>query len=634
MKTKGLTVWEKHAEKIVLARVYVAAGALTAMQFIGEPNAVGDIAPSEIDGLLQDRAEALLAKLRDEAPAGVELPYPKLGFDDLLAQRDLSLSPGSELPTFQIAMAPSVVGVGLGKNLELPVPQIRAPNQVAVGQYADALVEGVVDQFPELQELFTPGEPHDLIFATVRARFDLAHLRQEFRGKEGQADGGIIPSSWYNDRPEHLVDVVVEREELHDEQWTDLRTINPIPGQTSVREKLTGELYASLRDEVLTDLADPGYQFGVIQPPFYPTKSADWAIPQWNEIDAADDNETRIKRLKQNLRQFYAEYDRLVEELEDAGGSMDKGDDRGRGRDRGGDRGGGGGTGRGGSGGKRDAPGRGAGGFGGAGDDQQGKRGDRDDSPAKDKERLQKQLKRDIKRINRKIMNTEADLRELGVDPDAEEILNDPFAAIDGDDILVWGHDLTVEPGKTYRYRISVNVYNPFFGKKRSLVEAQQVHADVFTLNSEPSDWSTPVRIHSLRRVFITNANTKGGKHGLGRATAEVYRFYDGIQWLEQFYVQPGAAIGGVEKVQHNGEIIEIDFTTSFFVMDIVEEIEEGRNERGAPDLVRGSARVLLRDLDDPRIVEMRDPRIEERDPERLRLQDKLPVVTADRGSG
>ena len=78
MKTKGITIWEKHAEKFVLALAFVAAGAFTALQFIGEPNAVstsvGEVGPGEIDGLLQTRAEELLAKLRDDAPAGVELP--------------------------------------------------------------------------------------------------------------------------------------------------------------------------------------------------------------------------------------------------------------------------------------------------------------------------------------------------------------------------------------------------------------------------------------------------------------------------------------------------------------------------------------------------------------------------------
>jgi len=627
MKTKGITIWEKHAEKIVLGLVFVAAGAITAMQFIGEPNAVsttsGDVSPSEIDGLLQARAEGLLAKLRDDAPAGVDLPFPKLGFDDLLAQRNLSLSPSAELPQFQIALAPSVVGVGLGKNLDLHVPSLKAPDQVAVGQYVDALVDGVVEQFPELQEYFEPGGPHDLIFATVRARFDLADLREQFRGKDGAADAATIPSSWYNNRPQHLVDVIVEREELQDGQWTDLRTIDPIPGQTSVREEIAGELYVALRVDVLGRLSMPRYQLEVIQPAFYPTKGEDWSIPQWNEGDPADDGEVMIEKLKRKLKQLYNDRERLVEDFEAAGGSLDDEEER----DRPGGRGDGGRRAPPG-GGKRAPPGSGSG-FGGDPGGDTARRGGRDGTSGKDNERLQKKLKRLIMRVDARIRSTRTELRALGIDPDAVEIVADPMAALEGDEILVWGHDLTVKPGRTYRYRVTVSVYNPFFGKKRSLVKSQQSLAEVFTLNSQPSDWAPPVRIHPLRRVFITSATSGGGQHGFGRATAEVYLFHDGTQWMERFFVQPGTAIGGVKKVQRpdGGPTVEIDFTTSLFVLDIVDEIQTGRDNRGRRDLIRGQSRVLLRDLDDPRLMEMRDPRIEERDPERKRLQDKVPAT-------
>ena len=97
MKTKGITVWEKHAEKFVLGIAFAAAVGFTAMQFIGEPNAVqtsaGEIAPGDIDEVLQARAEQLLALLHDDAPAGVEIPFPTLGFDALLALRPRSLPP-------------------------------------------------------------------------------------------------------------------------------------------------------------------------------------------------------------------------------------------------------------------------------------------------------------------------------------------------------------------------------------------------------------------------------------------------------------------------------------------------------------------------------------------------------------
>ena len=62
MKTKGVTIWEQRAEKIVLAIAVVAFVVLAGRQFIGEPNAVeisgGEtIAPGEVDDLLRDVAE-------------------------------------------------------------------------------------------------------------------------------------------------------------------------------------------------------------------------------------------------------------------------------------------------------------------------------------------------------------------------------------------------------------------------------------------------------------------------------------------------------------------------------------------------------------------------------------------------
>ena len=64
MKSKGIPIWERHAEKLVLLIAFVGAVALTALQFIGEPNAVsttaGDVAPGEIDDLLQDFRGQLL----------------------------------------------------------------------------------------------------------------------------------------------------------------------------------------------------------------------------------------------------------------------------------------------------------------------------------------------------------------------------------------------------------------------------------------------------------------------------------------------------------------------------------------------------------------------------------------------
>ena len=53
------------------------------------------------------------------------------------------------------------------------------------------------------------------------------------------------------------------------------------------------------------------------------------------------------------------------------------------------------------------------------------------------------------------------------------------------DTIPIWAHDLDVKPESTYRYRCIVQVYNPFFGRKRQLVPQQVGLSDAFVLASE-----------------------------------------------------------------------------------------------------------------------------------------------------
>ena len=73
MKTKGITIWERHAEKFVLGVALVLFIGFAALQFIGEPNAVstpeGDVAPGAIDAMLEERAN----RIRSPWPAGWSL---------------------------------------------------------------------------------------------------------------------------------------------------------------------------------------------------------------------------------------------------------------------------------------------------------------------------------------------------------------------------------------------------------------------------------------------------------------------------------------------------------------------------------------------------------------------------------
>jgi hypothetical protein len=659
MKTKGITIWERHAEKLVLALAGLLFVAFAAMQFVGEPNAVttpaGAVAPRDIDALLEDRALQLLGRLSDEAEPGVELPDPEPAIDQLRSDLNRSLSPAAALKPFTMALAPSVEGIGPAHNVEFPVPQIKPPDRVAIGQTADALADGVVEQFPDLQELFPdPDQPHDITILTIAANVDLADVREQYRAEridpETQAPA-VIPTGWFGDRPENIVDVVIQRQELLGGEWTNLKVLDPIPGQFSFRSQLAaGELDAVLRDDVLGQLSDPALQLALVQPAFYALKNEDLSIPviEDEEVDEeALERDEQINAIRTKIRNLERRRDAKLQRLEDLGGTRRKGgvrdDERGRGPAGGAGRGGGPGRREPPGKGKRDAPGKGAGGFGEGGDDI-GKRGDPTGSGRIDK-KVEDRLNREIDALEFKIALEYQRLRDLGVDVAAEEQdqSRDPLSVLQEDRLMVFGHDLYVQPGQTYRYRVAVRIYNPFFGKKRSLVESQEHLAESFTLDSATSDWSAPVRVNPPLRVFITHASPPGsrgaGALGLGRATAEVYRFYDGRHWMETFAVSPGGYIGGVREQRIRSEdgsedgSMEIDFRTDLFVLDIVPNIDAGRGRRAALPEAGKSARVLLQDFRTGEVLELRDPRTDLIDPDRLRLRDTV-EATAAVGSG
>jgi hypothetical protein len=512
-----------------------------------------------------------------------------------------------------------------------------------VSQTADALADGVVEQYPELQELFPePGQPHDLNIVAVAAPFDQSFVRSQFRGEGTDDPEAVPPSSWYDDRPENIVDVAIEREEFVDGGWTGRGMLDPIPGQVGFRAQLSaGDLNAALRDEVLGQLSDPTYQLAVIQPAFYALKNETLNTPEFandqvdEEVLERDEKINAIRSKVKNLeRRRDAKLKRLVEDL---GGTRREGntgrDDRGGGPGGGPPRGGG--AGRRpppGKGGPRDAPGKGGGtGFGEGGEQGTGRR---TGGPDRIDEKVEKRLNRELDILEGKIAVEYDRLRDLGVDVDAEEQNQspNPLDVLQEDEVVVMGYDLNAEPGHIYRYRVKVKVFNPFFGKKRGLVEEQEHLAEAFTLDSPASDWSDPVRINPSLRVFITRASAPGarGAGPLGRAKAEVYRFYDGQHWMETFTVSAGGYIGGVKEVELPDDqgTVNVDFRTDLFVLDIVADIDDGHSNggRGQPDTGSG-AKVLLQDFRTGEVLELRDPRTDLMSQDRRDLRDNLALA-------
>jgi len=136
-------------------------------------------------------------------------------------------------------------------------------------------------------------------------------------------------------------------------------------------------------------------------------------------------------------------------------------------------------------------------------------------------------------------------------------------------DPAVWFHDDTVVAGKTYRYRMRVNLWNRYVAQMRAMKDPEEAKTAVVPGEwSEPSD---PVTVTPTTYFFV-----KSGRIGTQTAGVDVWRWYQG-RWLrERFDVGVGDTIGAQREVKvpefdEEGKQIRkpVDFATDAVILDI-----------------------------------------------------------------
>ncbi|MEP0846509.1 MAG: hypothetical protein HRF50_06755 [Phycisphaerae bacterium] len=136
----------------------------------------------------------------------------------------------------------------------------------------------------------------------------------------------------------------------------------------------------------------------------------------------------------------------------------------------------------------------------------------------------------------------------------------------------LWVHDDSVEPGKTYRYRARVRLWNRYVGQVRAVKSPEQARQAVMA--GEWSLPSAPVTVTPGTYFYV-----RGPKVGAPAASMEVWGWREGT-WIQQtFDVEVGDVIGGVRTVR-TGELdakgedvrADVDFTTGAIVLDIRNE--------------------------------------------------------------
>ncbi|HOK67615.1 MAG TPA: hypothetical protein PK054_06865 [Anaerohalosphaeraceae bacterium] len=117
--------------------------------------------------------------------------------------------------------------------------------------------------------------------------------------------------------------------------------------------------------------------------------------------------------------------------------------------------------------------------------------------------------------------------------------------------LLIWAHDDTVQPGKTYQYRIRVGMFNPIAGKDWFKAEQQEFKnqvvlwtpfAETIAKKNEPLIASIPKTLH-IFPMDISKTNPIA-------VNVRVSKYYMGRWRSQDFEVLPGQTIGSVVEVK------------------------------------------------------------------------------------
>ncbi|MEO0587944.1 MAG: hypothetical protein AAF078_09920, partial [Planctomycetota bacterium] len=145
--------------------------------------------------------------------------------------------------------------------------------------------------------------------------------------------------------------------------------------------------------------------------------------------------------------------------------------------------------------------------------------------------------------------------------------------------VRVWAHDLTVKPGKTYRYRVLVTVRNPLLRKTRVAAEQKPKYFDRLTLGpsegeldatADPSTedgqpfWTDPITIDPELHYFLVAGSPPNS------ARVEVWKVYDGRWRQSEFSIAPGDPIGGTAELTIEEQPITLLMQADDLAVDIV----------------------------------------------------------------
>ena len=637
---KDISLIERHFEKLAVVLVALLIGSYLVWDFL-DPTVVKmgaqhpAVTPNEVNQILVKQAAALEVKQKSEKSTLEFEPFESgSAKKSYVKNLQESIVPAPQISKNSPRLAANMSSDERSGDTWYHTPQFAAATMLnPVSWYSDGLQPDATAKNKPLQEFIdTNNSPNglDVIWTKPIARVDLKAIRNELAKENKTANPPLLaaPSTWRNNAI-YFVDVVFERQEKNrDGTWTKEVTVPAMFGRKTFRQDIQsddkGKLKFDANNFFVSMRGEQSMENEIRQPNFYPSlygtgKSASTAV------DAAPGeqpvaNPANKKKLLE-LEKSKEELNTMDQELQDAGGEWDdeiaikEAEAARKKREQEGSKGGGSSGGGGGG---------GLGGGAGAGSMGSPSGGD---SPSKDKSK-RKILTEKTRTLRAKVKKME---KELGLDLQTQPTTTAAAAPIkpaeqDLDFIDVWTHDLTATPGKTFRYRCRVEIFNPFFGKKRQLVEQQKKLSDIATISTAISDWSAPVRV-PLHTMYYAEAGVIGdpaASSARQSASFCVYTLKNGL-WHT---ISPNPSFEpGQSLVFHRSDKSDSDTSaasnqeidTGCFLVDIVDD------PNASPEKQRATLPgVILSRRDGTSDLEIRYPTREKLDADQLILKNLL----------
>jgi len=576
MRKRGGNFFEEHIEKIVLAIVGLVCMWLLITRVVISPNKVlyaGEkLGPGKIDIRISDEADFLKLKL-DSKPEPLP-PYTQRvdAFVDMinLPIGDIDISLYWPLP---IHSSTDVDG-----KQKYSVPWVGEVTDAAISYIRAVAYRPTIEIDEENHYDMTLSMPNDIDFVTVEAKFDVAGLRGRFYGSF--AGDGVEQEEW---RDPCLADPVFAAVQLQrqesgaDGSWGEWQTVPRT--KIDLRKKMfesveeVEELPPGGIKVRLLQFDDAEVRMALLQPEAYKIASAEeeWFPPslhkkyveQQEEIDA----EKRRRAREEEMLEREQEREKAREEREGVR------DER-RGRTSGtGQYGGQYGGMRGDSTLRKDRFGTG-----GVGRETRTRR-DRGDRRGETESLSRRE------ELEERAREKEARLAELRA-TSITTTLDDIYRELDEilitertnltrirEPLLFWAHDDTVEPGKSYRYRIRLGVFNPIAGTNKFNEQDEDLKNQI-VLWSEFSEVKEIVKVPGTLYFFPRDV-----QDAARIVTVHVARYKLGHWYIKNFAVKPGEDIGKVAEFEPAEEKTRplmpsvpetIDYTTGAVLVDVV----------------------------------------------------------------